>query len=205
MQRQALLFQKHLDFAHLLWRQFVKAGDWVIDATCGNGYDTLHLARLALAKDTGAIFGCDLQEVAIQNTRERLQVHLEPDLLKQVHLKRACHATYLKGFANNSVKLIVYNLGYLPGGDKAITTMTASTLESLQTALACIKPGGAVCLTCYPGHEAGKKETEEVLAFAKKLPPAQWSCSHHQWFARATSPSVLILQRLNQLLIRNEP
>jgi hypothetical protein len=87
----------------------------------------------------------------------------------------------------------VYNLGYLPGGDKQATTSSSTTLESLKAAAALIVAGGAISVTCYPGHPAGKVEEQAVLDYAASLPPAEWSCCHHRWTNRKEAPSLLLI------------
>lgn len=91
--------------------------------------------------------------------------------------------------------LIVYNLGYLPGGDKTITTESSTTLESLQAAFPLIMPGGAISIACYPGHPSGKTEEENVMTFASSLDPQVWSCCHHRWLNRRNAPSLILIQR----------
>ena len=66
-------------------RDHVKEGDICIDATAGNGNDTLVLCELV--GDAGKVFAFDIQEMAVKNTRERLekQAANTSDLL-QIHL-----------------------------------------------------------------------------------------------------------------------
>jgi tRNA1(Val) A37 N6-methylase TrmN6 len=189
------LFQSHLDVAHHYWSQIVQPGDYVIDATCGNGQDTLKLCRLALSSDKGKVYAFDIQCQAIEATRHHLASHLPPSLYARVELEQRCHSSFPNALKPNSVKLIVYNLGYLPGGDKTRTTQVRTTLQSLRAAQQLIQPGGAISLTCYPGHPEGAQEQEHLLNEMKSLCPKEWSCCHHTWLNRQKSPTLLLIQK----------
>lgn len=193
MTRRFKLFDSHLDFAHQLCRDLVSKGDTVIDATCGNGHDTLILAKLALDEEKGSLLAIDLQEEAIHHSQERLRTEISAALYNRIHWQQGSHAIFPTDF--REVSLIVYNLGYLPGGDKSQTTQTETTLSSVQQALLLLKEGGAIIITCYPGHAEGEKEEKALLDYLKTLPPDQWSISHHQWINRKKSPSLIFLQK----------
>ncbi len=49
-------------------------------------------------------------------------------------------------------RLIAFNLGYLPGSDKATTTQRASTLQALQAAFEVLRPGGLLSVMAYTGR-----------------------------------------------------
>lgn len=190
------LFQSHLDLAHHYWKSLVKPGDIVIDATCGNGNDILVLANLALTNENeGLVFGIDSQAEAIESTRQHLIASIDEKIINHIILLHQCHSTFPDSLSSESVSLIVYNLGYLPKGNKTLTTMTPTTLQSLQQALRLIKSGGAISLTCYPGHDEGKREEDAVKEFAASLDPRQWSCCYHSWLNRRNAPSLLLLQK----------
>lgn len=189
------LFRSHIDLAHRFWRSIVAPGDIVVDATCGNGYDTAILAELALADNAGNVYAIDIQPAAIESCRKRLSGLLTQEAMDRVHFIERCHSTFPKEIAPRSVKLVTYNLGYLPGGDKKLTTLTATTLASLEKALELIQDGGLISITCYPGHDAGVPEESEVLKLAAGLDPKEWSCCHHRWINRERAPSLLLVQR----------
>jgi hypothetical protein len=189
------LFQSHLDLAHAYWTSLVKPGDCVVDATSGNGHDALLLARLALSKEKGgALIVIDKQLQALEETKKRLSCELENDIFKLAHFFHQCHSAFPSCISPVSASMIVYNLGYLPKGNKEITTKSETTIKSLEAALPLIRVGGAISITCYPGHAEGKKETEAILEWAKSLSPQQWSCCHHQWMNRYESPGLLLIQ-----------
>lgn len=190
------LFQSHLDLAHHYWEQLVKPGDSVIDATCGNGKDTLFLAKLTLQNSMeGIVYAHDIQTEAIKSAQHYLATNLSTQQMANIQFVLGCHSQFSSEVLPGTIKLIVYNLGYLPGGDKSKTTFHDTTLKSLQRATELIISGGAISITCYPGHQEGAVEEEEVLAFASKLPGKIWNCCHHRWINREKSPSLLLLQK----------
>jgi Putative rRNA methylase len=196
---QFQLFQTPIDLAHAYWQQLLKPGDRVIDATCGNGHDTLFLAKLILDKENiGGIIVLDKQECAIANTKKLLGENLPEEFLKQVSFHTQCHSSFPAHLHQGSIALLVYNLGYLPGGDRTLTTERPTTIESVSAGLPLIAPGGAISITCYPGHEEGKSEEEALLNFVVALDPKQWSCCFHRWVNRRNSPSLIFIQRSQQ-------
>src|SRR6185436_10014836 len=89
---------------------------------------------------------------------------------------------------DEKVKLIVYNLGYLPGGNKSLTTLTSTTLTSLNTAYALLAPGGALSITCYPGHPEGAREEAAIHSWALQFgDSATWTT----W--KSGSPTLLVV------------
>ena len=191
------LFKSHLDLAHQYWEKLVLPGDIVIDATCGNGHDTLRLAQLALKANTGQVYAYDIQSKAIEATQEYITKHLEAQQLPLLHFEQKCHSKFSPDIQPETVRLIVYNLGYLPKGDKTLTTQTETTLQSLKEAMRLIMPGGAISITCYPGHLEGAIEEEAILIFAASLNVEEWSCCHHRLINRSKAPSLLLIQKTN--------
>ncbi len=105
-----------------------------------------------------------------------------------------CHSEFPETIKN--VKLIVYNLGYLPGGDKTITTRINTTLQSISKALTLLYNEGCLSITVYPGHTEGAIETQSLLAMLQALDPKAWSCCYHRWINRGdTSPGLILVQR----------
>lgn len=189
------LFQTHLDFAHSYWKKLVQPGDILIDATCGNGQDTLFLAQLGLTEESGTLYTFDIQEQAITNSRHLLQSSLPKKTLERVAFLKQCHSQFPPEIAPNTVKLIVYNLGYLPKGDKAITTMTETTLLSLTHARNLLCEGGVLSVTCYPGHEEGEREEECLIDHFCQLNRFEWNCSYHRWINRKKGPTIILIQK----------
>jgi SAM-dependent methyltransferase len=170
----------HLDQAHLYWKNLLKPGDRVIDATCGNGKDSLRLAELV---PEGHVYALDIQEFALQKAKELIPYSNISYLLQSHTL-----------LPTGEFKLIVYNLGYLPGGNKDLTTLSSTTLESLKKAAQLIVIGGALSITCYPGHPEGALEEEAVRSWVQGLDSKNWLIAHHIW--REKSPSLFFVVKV---------
>ncbi|HEX2580180.1 MAG TPA: class I SAM-dependent methyltransferase [Rhabdochlamydiaceae bacterium] len=174
------MHKPHLDQAHLYWKDLLKPNDQVIDATCGNGKDALRLAQLV---PQGHVYALDIQECALQQARALIP-YSNISYLHQSHTE----------LPSGQFKLVVYNLGYLPAGNKELTTMAGTTLESLKKAAQIIVIGGAVCITCYPGHLEGAREEVAVRGWVKGVDSKKWLITHHFW--REKSPCLFYLIKL---------
>ncbi|ERI08279.1 class I SAM-dependent methyltransferase [Aneurinibacillus aneurinilyticus] len=150
------------EMAHQLLAERVKAGDTVIDATAGNGYDTLFLAELV--GDTGRVHAYDVQNSAIQATESRLSSAGYSD---RVELHHASHTAIAE--SDEPIQAAIFNLGYLPGSDKHIITQADSTLEAVQAALSRLISGGMVLLVVYVGHAGGEQEAEALECYMRTL------------------------------------
>lgn len=175
-----------IEVAQRYWKAILKAEDLAIDATVGNGYDTLFLAQICY------VIAIDIQELAIQNSKELL---VKSPYNHRVKFHLGSHAQFPREILKESVKLIVYNLGYLPKGNKQLTTKCSSTLKSLAEALELLKPGGSLSITCYPGHAEGEKEETAILDFAAKLPAEKWISCHHRTLNRKLAPSLILIEK----------
>lgn len=184
------IFSPHLSLAKEYWKNHLQPGDSAIDATCGNGHDTLALGEILLSDPRSCIATYDIQTIALQNTEALLSRHLSPDQLKRILFHRCSHAKM--GLLPFIPHLIVYNLGYLPGGDKTLTTLTETTLESVKLSWEMLPTGGALSITCYPGHPEGEKEEQAILAWASTL---TGSICYHKWINRPRSPTLLWMKR----------
>lgn len=178
------MISSHIEFTHQIWAKLLKRGDIAIDATCGNGLDSLFIA-----KQGAVLYALDIQEEAIAKTKELLKE------FEDVTFVLGCHSSFPPTIEKGSCTLIVYNLGYLPGGNKEFTTMHTTTMQSLNAALELVKPNGLISITCYPGHPEGLIEESILVEWAKMLERKQWNVSFHQWLNRKKAPSVLLLQK----------
>ena len=132
-----------------------------IDATCGNGFDTLFLAKHCNSK----VFSFDIQKKALDITRKKLN---ECNLLDRVELIHSGHEKILE-YIKVEVDVIIFNLGYLPNSNKDIITKAKTTLTALKSSLKILKCKGLITVICYPGHLEGDQETEEVNILLKNL------------------------------------
>lgn len=160
------------ELAHQHLRKVVRPGDLVIDATAGNGHDTLELARLV--GPTGKVLSIDLQAQAIESTRRKLAA---ANQLARCELIRNDHADALEALRTEyreRAAAITFNLGYLPGGDQAITTQPETTRRALEAARQLLHPGGLLLVTAYRGHPGGQTEAETVASAMRDLDPKAW-------------------------------
>lgn len=169
------LLSRPMTCAHDWISHVVCPGDNLVDATAGNGHDTVFLARLT--GPSGQVHAFDIQEEAIRATQKRLEK--EGLLSPAIHLHLISHE-HLAEHVKTPAKVIVFNLGYLPGGDKAKITRTECTITALKQAVELISPNGLLSVMCYPGHEGGKEESEAVETYLAGLPHHSWRVSKYQ-------------------------
>lgn len=176
--------------SHLFLRTFVRSGNNAVDATCGNGHDTLLLARLVGA--TGHVWGFDIQHEAIAATDSRLS---EAGLSDRMTLLTVGHEELASHIAV-PVQAVLFNLGYLPGGDRSIITRPETTGAALAQSLDLLAPGGVVVVTVYPGHGGGADEQSTVESWAAGLDPKICHCWRMgQTNVSSTAPYLLLVQK----------
>jgi tRNA G37 N-methylase Trm5 len=151
-----------LEVARQLIRERVGENETVIDATMGNGNDTLFLAQLV--KEAGKVIAYDVQTQALEITKERLE---KEGVAKHVECRLASHEEMAS--LQMKVSAIMFNLGYLPGGDKDITTQATSTIRAIESGLELLRKGGIMTIMVYWGHAAGELEKHEVESFCQSL------------------------------------
>lgn len=172
----------------------IREGDVVVDATAGNGHDTLFLARAI--GEAGHVYACDIQPEALAATHRLLEKH---GVAGRVEVALRCHRELKRMVPDElhgKIAAAVFNLGYLPGGDKSITTATETTLLAVEAAFALLRPLGHLCVVIYPGHPAGASEAEAVTVWATSLPAILAHVAEYRMVNRsATSPLLLHIQK----------
>lgn len=159
---QAIHLNKATEIAKDIIRKVVKEKDIVIDATVGNGNDTLFLCDLVGEK--GKVIGFDVQEVALERTKEKLE---EKGLINRTTLIKDGHENLSK-YIDGKVSAIMFNLGYLPKADHNITTKYKTTLEAIKKGIELLNTNGIITIVVYPGHEEGKIEKEKIIEYLAK-------------------------------------
>ncbi|MCG5515778.1 MULTISPECIES: class I SAM-dependent methyltransferase [unclassified Ectothiorhodospira] len=152
--------------AHRHLENCLTEGDQVVDATAGNGHDTLFLARQVGA--TGHVWAFDIQARALEATRARLEAQ---GLAQRVTLIHAGHQHLDHSLPDNlrgKVKAVMFNLGYLPGGDHGIVTRPQDTLAALEASLAWLHPEGVISVMMYRGHPGGQEEHATIEAWLRE-------------------------------------
>ncbi len=180
----------HTHLSHLIWKDFLRPGMTVIDATAGGGHDTLFLAKCVLTPNSGKVHAFDIEPEAIKKTRENLQTNLDLKLIARITLHETSHENFP---IDISPHLIVYNLGYLPGGDQTKTTLATTTLTSCQNALKILAPKGLLSITVYPGHSEGNKEKSTLFDWLSTL--TSYPIFHHTPLNRPNQPSLITIRK----------
>lgn len=155
------------DSVHEAVGECLHPGETAIDATVGNGHDTLWLARRV--GHLGRVYGFDLQESALRATAARLE---EEGMAGQVTLLPLGHermADALPAGLAGRVRAVLFNLGYLPGSDKRCITRPETTLTALDQALSLLAPGGLLSVLAYTGHDGGREEADAVIGWLETL------------------------------------
>lgn len=187
--------QSAVKLAKFHLENLLKPGLIMLDATCGNGHDSLFLAQKGLGSN-GHLYVFDIQEKAVENTKKLLKESLDDCDNKMIEFHTQCHSI-IDQYIDQELDLAIYNLGYLPSGDKSIITDSKTTLLSLEKALKLLKPNGYLFITCYPGHVGGDDETDQVVLWAKKLSSNYIVCKHN-WVNRSDkSPILILIQKRN--------
>ncbi|NOL49383.1 16S rRNA (cytosine(1402)-N(4))-methyltransferase [Pelistega europaea] len=176
-----------LRFAHQLVRERVKKGDYVIDATLGNGHDTLMLAQLV--GEQGIVMAFDVQEQAFLKSRELLQQY---NALGPVVFVHDSHANMQQHWNISAPKVIMFNLGYLPGADKQYTTQVESTLTALKQSLELLDKQGLLVAVIYPGHPEGRQEDIAVSQWASQLNQREFQVLRYDFINQINSPPYLL-------------
>lgn len=182
--------QNPVALAHQLISSRTVGGGVAIDATAGNGCDTLFLVSLVGAG--GKVYAFDIQERALDQTRELLS---EANALNQVHLILAGHETMAQHVAEKA-DIIMFNLGYLPGGDHGVVTSVESTLSAIKQSLAILKPQGILSVVIYLGHPGGWEEGQAVEEYLTQLPKEQFEVIKFSYLNRSkTAPSLVLVEK----------
>jgi predicted methyltransferase len=178
---------------HHILTNHLQEGDRAIDATAGNGYDTLFLAEQV--GPSGKVIAIDIQDCAIRSTREKLE---SAGLIDRVRLVTDDHSTVLKKLIvddQENVSAITFNLGYLPGSDKSIQTRAESTEEALAASIQLLSSGGYLCVTAYRGHSGGTAEAETVETFMRKSQSEGHAVDCHQPESSNSPPILWVLRK----------
>ncbi|OSI18877.1 rRNA methyltransferase [Neisseria dentiae] len=181
-----MLLNNILPFTHDLLRRSIRPSESVLDGTAGNGHDTLLLAECVGAE--GKVWAFDVQRQALVQTAARLA---DAGIQAQVEYVCAGHET-LAEYIGEPLAAAVFNFGWLPGGDKTLTTQADTSIRALNAALALLKPGGLLAAVLYPGHDAGYREANAVEAWAADLPQRQYAVLKYGFINRKNRPPYLL-------------
>lgn len=157
---------KMTEIAHHLLISHLKVGNIAVDATCGNGFDTIFLAKLV--GPSGLVHAYDIQAIAIDETKRKAL----SENLNNIIYHHASHEL----IDLNEIDAVIFNLGYLPKSDKKVTTKVSSTINALTNLLNKMEsmPNLLIVLVVYPGHDEGKKESFAIERLLKDYHNNYW-------------------------------
>lgn len=138
------------------------SGGIAVDATAGKGTDTVFLA--SLVGSAGLVYSFDIQELALQETTAKLQ----KSNLTNVKLINDGHEQ-MDLYIKEPLDAVMFNLGYLPGGNHELVTTPETTSRAVAKALKMLKPGGVMTIVLYTGHPGGNEEKEQLEEMLYKL------------------------------------
>lgn len=174
-----------IKLAHDIINKSVKVGQTVLDCTVGNGNDTKLLAELV--GPNGKVYGFDIQSRALEITIEKLTCE---NLNNRVILIQDSHEN-IDLYIDEKLDFIVYNLGYLPKGDKNIKTNKKSTLISLNKSLSLLNDNGIILVSCYVGHDGGMEEKNGVEELLRNLDQKKFNVIKYDFINQGNFPPIL--------------
>ncbi len=181
------------NLAHQAVASLLQAGDFAIDATVGNGHDTVFLADRV--GPTGRVYGFDIQQAALDASRQRLQA---ADASSQATLIKASHALInekIDAQFHGRIRAVMFNLGYLPGADKNIITRSESTLAALQQSIELLANPGILTIMVYPGHAGGDDEAVQVESCLSFMDQQKYRITtHYSQVDKPEAPRLYIVE-----------
>ncbi|QGT98972.1 Putative rRNA methylase YtqB [Candidatus Syntrophocurvum alkaliphilum] len=184
-----ILGRNAVQLSHEIIKQTVKVGDIVVDATCGNGNDTLLLAKLV--GNEGKVFAFDIQNAAIENTNLLLQKN---NIANRVELINDSHCSITKYLLGDiDIKVCMFNLGYLPGSDKNIITKPDTTIKAINNILPLMKKTSVIPVVAYLGHEGGYAEYIELKNYFTNLEQTNYRVVETAFINQKNNPPRLII------------
>ena len=161
-------------------------GGTVIDATAGNGFDTLKLCKQV--GEDGRVYAFDIQVSAIEETENKLR----REGFKNARLVLDSHSE-LDNYIAEAVDGVIFNLGYLPGGDHTLQTKADTTIIAIEKSLALLKSTGFVSVTVYYGKNSGTEEKEGVMQFLKNLDHKKYTVLTFDFHNRPNNPPITVI------------
>lgn len=171
--------------------EYIKPGFICVDGTVGNGNDSLRI--LELLNGEGNLYGFDIQKIAIDNTSKLIQENLS---VSNYQLILDSHSNIEK-YIDEDIDFYIMNLGYLPGGDKSLTTRSETTISFLDKTNNMLKSSGIGIIVFYVGHKAGLIEAEEVYEHLKEYNQKEFNIVHLNFMnQRNNPPELVIIERI---------
>ena len=179
---------KVLTFAKKLLKEKIDKNSIVVDATAGNGHDTLFLAKSAAKK----VYAFDIQTQAIENTTTLIAKN---NVLDKCEIILDSHLNFDK-YIEEKITAVIFNLGYLPNASHNITTTAEVTLPTIEKFLTKLASGGRIIIVVYWGHDNGKIEKEQLLKQLIKLNQKEVEVLQYQFINQQNNaPFILALEK----------
>jgi len=184
---RAKYINKITEVNKIFLEKIIEKGHVVIDATMGNGYDTVYLGNLV--GETGKVYAFDVQEEALTSTRKKVVRDNMEDRIELIHDGHENLDKYVK----EEVSCVVFNLGYLPRAKHMVITKPDTTLEAIKKSLGLLKPNGIISIAAYIGHEGGLDEKNYICEYLDNLDQKQYNVLHMEFTNQINNPPQLIL------------
>jgi predicted methyltransferase len=181
-------YDNAVSYVHNVLGSILHEGDVAVDATVGNGWDTALMADLV--GESGVIYGFDIQQVALEVTRSRTSGSRATVRLH--HQGHESLASAVDGVHHGSVRAVTFNLGYLPGGDKEITTHADTTVSGLEQARSVLSPDGVITIVCYR-HAEGERELDTVRKHLSTWPQERYTVVEVDFINQKGTPPIVFV------------
>lgn len=182
-----MIFNNPSDICDYYIKEVIKEGDSVVDATVGNGNDTLKLSNAV--GESGKVYGFDIQKEAIMSAKGKDYTYNNVEFFNETHSE-------MDRFVSGKVKAVFFNLGYLPGGDHNISTKSETTLPAIEKSMSRLLPGGIIVLVIYRGGDSGFSESESVVSYLKGIDYKQFNVLFFDYINRPKNPPmVCVIQK----------
>lgn len=155
-----MIFNNPSDICDFYIDKVIAPGDVVVDATVGNGNDTLKLSNAV--GEAGKVIGFDIQAEAIKSAKEKNYIYNNVVFLNESH-------SNMELYLDEKISFAIFNLGYLPGGDHSIMTTEETTIPAIEKAMSYLKEDGVIVLVIYRGGDTGFSESEAVTSYIKGI------------------------------------
>lgn len=184
---RAKYINKITEVNKLFLDKIINKDDVVVDATMGNGYDTIYLGKLV--GENGKVYAFDVQEEALKSTRKKVE---KENMNNIIELILDGHEN-LDQHVKENVACVVFNLGYLPRAKHQIITKPDTTLEAIKKSLSLLKPNGVISIAIYTGHEGGMEEKNYISEYLNRLDQNEFNVLHMEFTNQINNPPELIL------------
>ncbi|MGE1165441.1 class I SAM-dependent methyltransferase [Peribacillus simplex] len=179
-----------LPFARILLEKAVQPGDITFDGTMGNGFDTVFLA--GLTGENGHVYSFDIQKEALQITAAKLMSENLQEHCTLIHDGHEQLSKYIRKEHSGKITGAIFNLGYLPGGDKSIITQADTTISAIEQLFEMLAPEGIIILVIYHGHPGGSAERDALMDYVQDFPQQKAHILKYGFINQANNPPFIV-------------